>query len=82
MGDGRQKNVPKAFDRRSARKTMAAGEPTQMVATRLAAGHANHAPRQTAEAIVNCRILPGHSAEAVRQKLVELLADPKITSAV
>jgi acetylornithine deacetylase/succinyl-diaminopimelate desuccinylase-like protein len=52
---------------------------TTCVATRLAAGHANNALPQTAQAIVNCRILPGHSAEEVRQKLVELVADPKIT---
>jgi len=52
---------------------------TTCVATRLAAGHANNALPQTAQAIVNCRILPGHSAEEVRQKLVELMADPKIT---
>ena len=52
---------------------------TTCVATRLAAGHANNALPQTAQAIVNCRILPGHSAEEVRQKLIELLADPKIT---
>ena len=52
---------------------------TTCVATRLAAGHANNALPQTAQAIVNCRILPGHSAEEVRQKLVELVADPQIT---
>jgi acetylornithine deacetylase/succinyl-diaminopimelate desuccinylase-like protein len=52
---------------------------TTCVATRLNAGHANNALPQTAQAIVNCRILPGHSAEQVRQKLIELLADAKIT---
>ena len=35
---------------------------TTCVATRLNAGHANNALPQTAQAIVNCRILPGHSA--------------------
>jgi acetylornithine deacetylase/succinyl-diaminopimelate desuccinylase-like protein len=48
------------------------------VATRLQAGHANNALPQRAEAIVNCRILPGHSSEQVRQILVGVLADPKI----
>ena len=51
---------------------------TTCVATRLDAGHANNALPQRAEAIVNCRILPGHSSEEVRQDLVRLLADPKI----
>ena len=36
---------------------------TTCVATRLAAGHANNALPQTAEANVNCRIFPGHSPE-------------------
>ncbi|HEY1657520.1 MAG TPA: M20/M25/M40 family metallo-hydrolase [Candidatus Sulfotelmatobacter sp.] len=51
---------------------------TTCVATRLNAGHANNALPQRAEANVNCRILPGHSAEEVRQKLIEIFADPKI----
>ena len=32
-----------------------------------------------ARAIVNCRILPGESPASVKDKLVEVLADPKIT---
>lgn len=52
---------------------------TTCVATRLNAGHANNALPQRAEANVNCRILPGHSAEEVRQKLIAVFADPKIT---
>jgi acetylornithine deacetylase/succinyl-diaminopimelate desuccinylase-like protein len=52
---------------------------TTCVATRLNAGHANNALPQRAEANVNCRILPGHSAEEVRQELVNVFADPKIT---
>ena len=51
---------------------------TTCVATRLNAGHANNALPQTAQAVVNCRILPGHSPEEVRQKLVKKLADPKV----
>jgi acetylornithine deacetylase/succinyl-diaminopimelate desuccinylase-like protein len=50
---------------------------TTCVATRLNAGHANNALPQRAEANVNCRILPGHSAEEVRQELIKVLADPK-----
>jgi acetylornithine deacetylase/succinyl-diaminopimelate desuccinylase-like protein len=52
---------------------------TTCVATRLSGGHANNALPQTAQANVNCRIAPGHSAEEIQQKLTEILADPKIT---
>jgi acetylornithine deacetylase/succinyl-diaminopimelate desuccinylase-like protein len=52
---------------------------TTCVATRLAAGHANNALPQRAEAIVNCRILPGHSPEAIRRELVRVCDDPKVT---
>jgi acetylornithine deacetylase/succinyl-diaminopimelate desuccinylase-like protein len=49
------------------------------VATRLAAGVANNALPQTASANVNCRILPTHTREEVRRKLIEIFNDPKIT---
>ena len=52
---------------------------TTCVATRLDAGHANNALPQRAQATVNCRILPGHSSEEVREDLVRILADPEIT---
>jgi acetylornithine deacetylase/succinyl-diaminopimelate desuccinylase-like protein len=48
---------------------------TTCVATRLIAGHANNALPQTAEAIVNCRILPGHSPEEIRQELIRIFDD-------
>jgi len=51
---------------------------TTCVATRLNAGHANNALPQRAEANVNCRIEPGHSAEQIRQELIKVFADPKI----
>lgn len=51
---------------------------TTCVATRLEAGHANNALPQTARAIVNCRILPGHTREEVRRELGKILADPGI----
>jgi acetylornithine deacetylase/succinyl-diaminopimelate desuccinylase-like protein len=51
---------------------------TTCVATRLDAGHANNALPQMARANVNCRIAPGNSAEDIRQKLVEILADPQV----
>jgi acetylornithine deacetylase/succinyl-diaminopimelate desuccinylase-like protein len=52
---------------------------TTCVATRLSGGHADNALPQTAQALVNCRILPGHSKEEVRQNLIQVFADPKIT---
>ena len=51
---------------------------TTCVATRLNAGHANNALPQTAQANVNCRILPGHSPEEVRQQLIAMFADPQV----
>jgi acetylornithine deacetylase/succinyl-diaminopimelate desuccinylase-like protein len=51
---------------------------TTCVATRLEGGHANNALPQTARANVNCRILPGHSPEEVRQELVQVIADPAV----
>jgi len=52
---------------------------TTCVATRLAAGHANNALPQLASATVNCRILPGVAPSVVKDTLVRVLADPKIT---
>jgi acetylornithine deacetylase/succinyl-diaminopimelate desuccinylase-like protein len=51
---------------------------TTCVATRLDAGHANNALPQRAQANVNCRILPGHSQEDIRQTLIKILNDPRI----
>ena len=52
---------------------------TTCVATRFSGGHANNALPQRAEAIVNCRILPGHSKQEIREVLVRALADAKVT---
>jgi acetylornithine deacetylase/succinyl-diaminopimelate desuccinylase-like protein len=70
---------PAAIDRLSKDPIDHSKMRTTCVATRLDAGHANNALPQMAKANVNCRIAPGHSAEDIRQKLVEILADPKIT---
>jgi acetylornithine deacetylase/succinyl-diaminopimelate desuccinylase-like protein len=51
---------------------------TTCVATLLDAGHASNALPQRARATVNCRIFPGTSAETVRAKLEELVADPQV----
>jgi acetylornithine deacetylase/succinyl-diaminopimelate desuccinylase-like protein len=52
---------------------------TTCVATRLDAGHANNALPQRAQAIVNCRIFPGHSKEEIRQDLIRVVNDPKVS---
>jgi acetylornithine deacetylase/succinyl-diaminopimelate desuccinylase-like protein len=52
---------------------------TTCVATRLAGGHANNALPQRAEAVVNCRVFPGHSKEEIRQTLIKVLNDPQVT---
>jgi acetylornithine deacetylase/succinyl-diaminopimelate desuccinylase-like protein len=52
---------------------------TTCVATMLKAGHARNALAQTAEANVNCRIFPGHSPEEIRQELIKLFADAKLS---
>ena len=52
---------------------------TTCVATLMQAGHAPNALPQSAQANVNCRILPGHSPEEVRQDLIRIFADPKVS---
>jgi acetylornithine deacetylase/succinyl-diaminopimelate desuccinylase-like protein len=49
------------------------------LATRLSGGHANNALPQTAQANVNCRIFPGHSPEEIRQQLITVFDEPKLT---
>jgi acetylornithine deacetylase/succinyl-diaminopimelate desuccinylase-like protein len=51
---------------------------TTCVATMLQAGHAENALPQTAQATVNCRLLPIDDAAAVQQALVRVLADSHI----
>jgi acetylornithine deacetylase/succinyl-diaminopimelate desuccinylase-like protein len=52
---------------------------TTCTPTLLSAGHAPNALPQRATANVNCRIMPGGSPQAVRDVLVKLIDDPKIT---
>jgi acetylornithine deacetylase/succinyl-diaminopimelate desuccinylase-like protein len=52
---------------------------TTCVATLLDGGHAPNALPQRAGANVNCRIFPGVSVPEVQAKLVEVIADPKIS---
>jgi len=51
---------------------------TTCTATRVEAGHANNALPQLARAVVNCRILPGHSADEVKGQLAALAADERV----
>ena len=51
---------------------------TTCVATRLEGGHADNALPQTARAVVNCRILPDESGDAVYDTVVKVLGDPGI----
>jgi acetylornithine deacetylase/succinyl-diaminopimelate desuccinylase-like protein len=51
---------------------------TTCVATLMQAGEAANALPATATATVNCRILPGHSPEEIRKRLVEIVDDVKM----
>jgi acetylornithine deacetylase/succinyl-diaminopimelate desuccinylase-like protein len=52
---------------------------TTCVSTMIAGGHATNALPQRATVNVNCRIFPGTTPEQVRETLVELVQDPKVT---
>ena len=54
---------------------------TTCVATMLQGGHAENALPQTAQATVNCRLLPDEDAAAVQQTLHRVLADTQIVVA-
>ena len=51
---------------------------TTCVATLLTGGHAPNALPQLATANVNCRILPGQTPASVRERLTQVIADPKV----
>lgn len=52
---------------------------TTCVATLLEAGHATNALPQRATANVNCRIFPGTSIEQIRQDLIKLIDNSKVS---
>ncbi len=52
---------------------------TTCVATQLQAGHAENALPRSARAVVNCRILPGHSPDEVEAVLREVVDDETIS---
>ncbi len=68
-----------AADQLSADPRMNATLRTTCVATMISGGHAPNALPGSATANVNCRILPGHPPEEVRQRLIAVFADPKLT---
>jgi acetylornithine deacetylase/succinyl-diaminopimelate desuccinylase-like protein len=52
---------------------------TTCVATLISGGHAENALPQRAKATIQCRMMPGDTAELVQNALVAALADPKIS---
>lgn len=68
-----------AAARLSARPFFNAQLRTTCVATMLAAGHAPNALPQTAQARVNCRVLPGERVEDVATTLARVVADDQIS---
>jgi acetylornithine deacetylase/succinyl-diaminopimelate desuccinylase-like protein len=52
---------------------------TTCVATMLEAGHAENALPQTARAVVNCRIVPTETADYVKETLIKVLANDRIS---
>ena len=52
---------------------------TTCVATMLDAGHAENALPQSAQAVVNCRVLPGEDPSAVRMTLIEIADEPGLS---
>jgi acetylornithine deacetylase/succinyl-diaminopimelate desuccinylase-like protein len=51
---------------------------TTCVPTLMQGGHAENALPQSARVTINCRVLPGHSAEEVARELVGVIADPAV----
>jgi acetylornithine deacetylase/succinyl-diaminopimelate desuccinylase-like protein len=52
---------------------------TTCVATLVDAGHAENALPQRAHAVVNCRILPDETQDAVEKTLRKVIADPEVS---
>jgi acetylornithine deacetylase/succinyl-diaminopimelate desuccinylase-like protein len=52
---------------------------TTCVATLISGGHAENALPQRAKATIQCRMMPGESAESVKTALMGALGDPKIS---
>ena len=70
---------PAAIARLTAQPPYNAQIRTTCVATRLDGGHADNALPQLARAMVNCRIVPGQTADDVQKQLEQVFADAKLT---
>jgi acetylornithine deacetylase/succinyl-diaminopimelate desuccinylase-like protein len=51
---------------------------TTCVPTMMQGGHAENALPQSARVTINCRVLPGHTADEVARELVGVIADPAV----
>jgi len=51
---------------------------TTCVPTLMQGGHAENALPQSARITINCRVLPGHTADEVARELVGVVADPAV----
>src|SRR6185369_8655642 len=69
---------PEAAARLSENVKLNAQLRTTCVATLISGGHAENALPQRARATIQCRMMPGDSAEHVQAALTEALADPNI----
>ena len=69
---------PAAVSRLSAVPYYNARLRTTCVPTKLEAGHAENALPQLAAAVVNCRLMPGQTADALLATVARVLADPAI----
>lgn len=70
---------PGAIERLSATPYYNALLRTTCVATMLSGGHAQNALPQTATGVVNCRILPGEDPEKIKQQLITVFDNDKIS---
>ena len=60
-------------------KTLHAMLHTTCIPTLIDGGHAANAVPQRVHVNINCRIIPGHSVESIRQVLVDTINDPKVS---
>jgi len=68
-----------AANRLSANPRFNAQLRTTCVATLISGGHAENALPQRAKATIQCRLIPGDTAQHVQEELTATLADPKIS---
>jgi len=81
LGDDMKRAIeqdPAVISRLSALPPWNAQLRTTCVATMLSGGHAENALPQTADAVVNCRLLPVDTQTEVEKTLVRVMADPQI----